>query len=301
MNGNLTGESDEDLIQVYDTKGTIYVSVPKITYQDQDAYYLSTIPTDGAMALKFEWVCEREAGELMPYDTDELPPEVDNVLKLYDSDGNLLTTVTGTAKPEPDGNGGYTMTVTHDIQNVLVDSTGDIVVRLDKIWVPDTSGKPIDIADRSHYERSCPHNSDLSETEKHLSGVDAVLFKIHVYKPELNFRDLTAYYGGSVDLSTNPVSTGWKWILDSNPDVVKKDTDVHMLTQAPSLTYTLTPDSGKVQNGYVTTSGDFPVYLRTLTVADTDITAPAAPTRCFAAVTRTAPIRTRTIRSTWFM
>ena len=79
--------------------------------------------------------------------------------------------------------------------------------------------------------------------------------KINVFKPELTYKDSTAYYGQSVptdnNFSANKVSEVWK-------HKTTVDSGVTMTGQKPTLNITYTPDNTKVYNGKYTKQ-DVPV------------------------------------------
>lgn len=91
---------------------------------------------------------------------------------------------------------------------------------------------------------------------------------INVFKPELTFKDSTAYYGETVpannDYSSNRVGTE-KWKHDGTEAVPSK-----MLGEEPTLDITYTPDEGKVKDGKYTKQ-DVPVKA-TVKIGDTDVT-----------------------------
>lgn len=82
-------------------------------------------------------------------------------------------------------------------------------------------------------------------TEK--SGENTPAANIYVFKPELTFRDSTAYYGETVptnnDFSGNQVGTE-KWIHDGTEAVPSE-----MLGTKPTLNISYAPDGSKLENG----------------------------------------------------
>ena len=91
-------------------------------------------------------------------------------------------------------------------------------------------------------------------TEK--SGENTPAANIYVFKPELTFRDSTAYYGETVptnnDFSGNQVGTE-KWIHDGTEAVPSE-----MLGTKPTLDISYTPDESKLESGKYTKQ-DVPV------------------------------------------
>lgn len=93
-------------------------------------------------------------------------------------------------------------------------------------------------------------------TEK--SGKNTPAANINVFKPELTFKDSTAYYGETVpannDYSSNKVgSETWK-----HGDTASTDEGVTMLGTKPTLDITSTPDESKLKDGKYTKQ-DVPV------------------------------------------
>ena len=94
---------------------------------------------------------------------------------------------------------------------------------------------------------------------------------IHVFKPELTFKDSTAYYGESVpankDYSGNYVTGSEKW---KNGDKDSTDDDVEMLGTKPTLDISYSPDETKLDNGKYTKQ-DVPVSA-TIKIGGDDVT-----------------------------
>ena len=93
-------------------------------------------------------------------------------------------------------------------------------------------------------------------TEK--SGKNTPAANINVFKPELTFKDSTAYYGETVpannDYSSNKVgSETWK-----HGDTASTDEGVTMLGTKPTLDISYTPDESKLESGKYTKQ-DVPV------------------------------------------
>ena len=87
-------------------------------------------------------------------------------------------------------------------------------------------------------------------------GENTPAANINVFKPELTFKDSTAYYGETVpannDYSSNRVGTE-KWMHDGTEAVPNK-----MLGEKPTLDITYTPDESKLESGKYTKQ-DVPV------------------------------------------
>ena len=85
-------------------------------------------------------------------------------------------------------------------------------------------------------------------TEK--SGENTPAANINVFKPELTFKDSTAYYGETVpannDYSSNYVANSEKW---KNGGKYSTDDGVQMIGTKPTLDITYTPDESKLEGG----------------------------------------------------
>lgn len=107
-----------------------------------------------------------------------------------------------------------------------------------------------------------PKKPGTSTTEKGdaataKTGVNDPAANIYVFKPELTFKDSTAYYGENVptnnDYSGNKVSEKWM-----HGNTVSTDADVTMFGDKPTLDITYAPDGSKLDNGKYTKQ-DVPV------------------------------------------
>ena len=80
--------------------------------------------------------------------------------------------------------------------------------------------------------------------------------KINVFKPELTFKDSTAYYGDTAptDFSGNLTNTEWK-----HGETKSTDSGVTMIGTAPTLDLTYTPEAGKIAGGKINTKEDISV------------------------------------------
>lgn len=106
-------------------------------------------------------------------------------------------------------------------------------------------------------------------TEK--SGENTPAANINVFKPELTFKDSTAYYGETVpannDYSSNYVANSEKW---KNGGKYSTDDGVQMIGTKPTLDITYTPDEAKLDNDKYTKQ-DLPVKA-TVNIGTDDVT-----------------------------
>lgn len=106
-------------------------------------------------------------------------------------------------------------------------------------------------------------------TEK--SGENTPAANINVFKPELTFKDSTAYYGETVpannDYSSNYVANSEKW---KNGGKYSTDDGVQMIGTKPTLDITYTSDEAKLDNGKYTKQ-DLPVKA-TVNIGTDDVT-----------------------------
>lgn len=90
-------------------------------------------------------------------------------------------------------------------------------------------------------------------------GENTPAANIYVFKPELTFKDYTAYYGETVpannDYSSNYVANSEKW---KNGGKYSTDDGVQMIGTKPTLDITYTPDESKLEGGKYTKQ-DVPV------------------------------------------
>lgn len=90
-------------------------------------------------------------------------------------------------------------------------------------------------------------------------GENTPAANIYVFKPELTFKDSTAYYGETVpannDYSSNYVANSEKW---KNGGKYSTDDGVQMIGTKPTLDITYTPDESKLEGGKYT-KRDVPV------------------------------------------
>lgn len=154
-----------------------------------------------------------------PYGLDPWQTEyVDITVTVKDKDGNVISD-----KPE----------------NLTEDTTYTVEVTV----APKTVGT------------STPANGDAATAK---TGANDPAANIYVFKPELTFKDSSAYYGESVptnnDYSSNKVGLEtWK-----HGDTASTDAGVTMLGTKPTLDISYTPDESKLESGKYTKQ-DVPV------------------------------------------
>ena len=92
------------------------------------------------------------------------------------------------------------------------------------------------------------------------STTDTGTGTIHVFKPELTFKDSDVWYGGDAPENYNGNLAEETWV---NSDGTKKhdDADVTMLNTKPALTLDYTPEAGKIANGKINTKQDIKVKV----------------------------------------
>ena len=139
------------------------------------------------------------------------------------------------------------------------------------VTVKDEDGNPIsdkltDLTEDTTYTVEvtvAPKKPGTSTTEKGdaataKTGVNDPAANIYVFKPELTFKDSTAYYGETVpannNYSSNKVgSETWK-----HRDIASTDEGVTMLGEQPTLDISYTPNESKLKDGKYTKQ-DVPV------------------------------------------
>lgn len=103
------------------------------------------------------------------------------------------------------------------------------------------------------------------------STTDTGTGTIHVFKPELTFKDSDVWYGGAAPENYNGNLVEETWV---NSDGTKKhdDADVAMLNTKPLLTLNYIPEAGKIDaNGKINTKQDIKVKV--------DVTMPVGQTQ----------------------
>ena len=140
-----------------------------------------------------------------------------------------------------------------DITITVKDKDGNVISdKLDNLTDDTTYTVEVTVAPKT-VGTSTPAKGDAATAK---TGVNDPAANIYVFKPELTFKDSTAYYGESVpannNYSGNKVgSETWK-----HGDTVS--TDVTMLGTKPTLDISYTPDESKLESGKYTKQ-DVPV------------------------------------------
>ena len=93
---------------------------------------------------------------------------------------------------------------------------------------------------------------------------------IHVFRPQLTFRDSEVWYGGDAPANFAGNLAEETWV---NSDGTKKhdDAGVRMLNEKPTLTLDCTPDSTKITDGKINTKQDIAVDV-TVKIGTADVT-----------------------------
>lgn len=141
-----------------------------------------------------------------------------------------------------------------DITVTVKDKDGNVISdKLDNLTEDTTYTVEVTVTPKTTGSTS---SAGTPATEK--SGKNTPAANINVFKPELTFKDSTAYYGETVpannDYSSNKVgSETWK-----HGDTASTDEGVTMLGTKPTLDITSTPDESKLKDGKYTKQ-DVPV------------------------------------------
>ena len=142
-----------------------------------------------------------------------------------------------------------------DIKVEVKDAKGNVISdtdKLDNLTEDTTYTVEVTVAPKNE-GTSTPAKGDAATAK---TGVNDPAANIYVFKPELTFRDSTAYYGETVptsnDYSSNRVGTE-KWMHDGTGAVPSK-----MLGTKPTLDISYTPDESKLDGGKYTKQ-DVPV------------------------------------------
>lgn len=207
---------------------------PKVNVPIQD---VTVTPTDKNVYLKREVTADqlKDGSEISvgdvkldlskatdtdkPYGLDPWQTEyVDITVTVKDKDGNVIS---------------------DKLENLTEDTTYTVEVTV----APKTVGT------------STPANGDAATAK---TGANDPAANIYVFKPELTFKDSSAYYGESVptnnDYSSNKVGLEtWK-----HGDTASTDAGVTMLGTKPTLDISYTPDESKLESGKYTKQ-DVPV------------------------------------------
>ncbi len=140
-----------------------------------------------------------------------------------------------------------------DITVTVKDKDGNVISdKLENLTEDTTYTVEVTVAPKT-VGTSTPANGDAATAK---TGANDPAANIYVFKPELTFRDSTAYYGETVptnnDYSSNRVGTE-KWMHDGTEAVPSE-----MLGTKPMLDISYAPDESKLKNGKYTKQ-DVPV------------------------------------------
>ena len=142
-----------------------------------------------------------------------------------------------------------------DITVTVKDKDGNVISdKLENLAEDTTYTVEVTVAPKT-VGTSTPANGDAATAK---TGVNNPAANIYVFKPELTFRDSTAYYGETVpannNYSGNKVgSETWR-----HGDTASTDAGVTMLGAKPTLDISYTPDESKLKDGKYTKQ-DVPV------------------------------------------
>ena len=142
-----------------------------------------------------------------------------------------------------------------DITVTVKDKDGNVISdKLENLTEDTTYTVEVTVAPKT-VGTSTPANGDAATAK---TGANDPAANIYVFKPELTFKDSSAYYGESVptnnDYSSNKVGLEtWK-----HSDTASTDAGVTMLGTKPTLDISYTPDESKLESGKYTKQ-DVPV------------------------------------------
>lgn len=142
-----------------------------------------------------------------------------------------------------------------DITVTVKDKDGNVISdKLENLTEDTTYTVEVTVAPKT-VGTSTPANGDAATAK---TGANDPAANIYVFKPELTFKDSSAYYGESVptnnDYSSNKVGLEtWK-----HGDTASTDAGVTMLGTKPTLDISYTPDESKLESGK-NTKQDVPV------------------------------------------
>lgn len=152
-----------------------------------------------------------------------------------------------------------------NITVAVKDKAGNVISdKLDNLTEDTTYTVEVIVAPKEKGE-STPEKGNAATAK---TGANDPKAKINVFKPELKFKDSTAYYGENVptnnNYSGNKVSEKWM-----HGDTASTDTGVTMLGSKPMLNITYTPEASKLNSGKYTKQ-DVPVSA-TVKIGTTDV------------------------------
>lgn len=142
-----------------------------------------------------------------------------------------------------------------DITVTVKDKDGNVISdKLENLTEDTTYTVEVTVAPKT-VGTSTPANGDAATAK---TGANDPAANIYVFKPELTFKDSSAYYGESIptnnDYSSNKVGLEtWK-----HGDTASTDAGVTMLGTKPTLDISYTPDESKLESGKYTKQ-DVPV------------------------------------------
>ena len=142
-----------------------------------------------------------------------------------------------------------------DITVTVKDKDGNVISdKLENLTEDTTYTVEVTVAPKT-VGTSTPANGDAATAK---TGANDPAANIYVFKPDLTFKDFSAYYGETVhannDYSSNKVGLEtWK-----NGDTASTDAGVTMLGTKPTLDISYTPDESKLKDGKYTKQ-DVPV------------------------------------------
>lgn len=141
-----------------------------------------------------------------------------------------------------------------DITVTVKDKDGNVISdKLENLTEDTTYTVEVTVAPKT-VGTSTPANGDAATAK---TGANDPAANIYVFKPELTFKDSSAYYGESVptnnDYSGNKVSEKWM-----HGNTVLTDEGVTMLGEKPTLDISYTPNESKLKDGKYTKQ-DVPV------------------------------------------
>lgn len=149
-----------------------------------------------------------------------------------------------------------------DITITVKDKDGNVISdKLDNLTDDTTYTVEVTVAPKT-VGTSTAEKGDAATAK---TGVNNPAANIFVFKPELTFKDSTAYYGGDVPAYTNNVD-GEVW---KHGDTLS--TNVTMIGEKPELAIDYTPEAGKIVAGKINTKNDIKVAA-TVKIGNTDVT-----------------------------
>ena len=143
-------------------------------------------------------------------------------------------------------------------QNAYVDITVEVKDKDGNIIADDLNG----LTEDSEYTVSVKVSPKTTGSAKEQTGEGNG--QIHVYKPQLTFKDSEAWYGDTAPADLNANLTGTKWLHG------KTEADASKMGVAPDLALTFTPDASKLDNGKINTKQDVPVDVG-VKIGQTDV------------------------------